>query len=242
MIICRQTFNSISFSWLIMKKALLIFAKQPQPGTVKTRLIPALSPQDAATLYNCMMTDTLAKMESLQGVDKLLFFAEEPGASAFFHEFFPGMQIRPQTGKDLGERMEAAFHAAYSMGYRAAVVIGTDSPDLPVAFIEEAFRILDERRAEAVFGPSEDGGYYLLALRRPHNELFHGIHWSTGEVLRQSLEKAECLGLTVAKLPIWHDIDTVEDLARPEMLDVSNCAPLTRQFLMLLDVRLRDIN
>lgn len=217
-----------------MKKALLIFAKQPRAGKVKTRLVPALSAEDAAALYGCMLTDTLTKVESLQEVDKFLFFAQEPGASAFFHEFFPGMHIRPQAGKDLGERMETAFDAVFSMGYRAAAVIGTDSPDLPVAFIEEAFRILDGRRADAVFGPSEDGGYYLLALRQPYHELFHEIHWSTGNVLLQSLEKAEFLGLTVAKLPVWHDVDTVEDLARPEIMEESNCAPLTRQFLMML--------
>jgi rSAM/selenodomain-associated transferase 1 len=219
-----------------MKKALLIFAKQPVAGKVKTRLSPPLSAVDAAALYSCMLTDTLKKVESLLDVDRILFFADEPGAAAFFHEFFPCMQILPQTGKDLGERMEAAFHAVFSMGYQAAAVIGTDSPDLPVAFIEEAFRILEGNYSEAVFGPSEDGGYYLLAMRQLHHELFAGIDWSTGQVLQQSLGKAALLGFNVARLCVWHDVDIIEDLTRPELQDTDNGAPLTRQFVKQLNL------
>jgi len=214
-----------------MKKALIIFAKRPEAGKVKTRLIPALSAGEAAALYNCMLTDTIAKVESLKEVDRFLFITGGTESSAFFHEFFPGMQIFQQAGNDLGERMEAAFAAVFSMGYQAAAIIGTDSPDLPPTFIEDAYRILEEQRVGAVFGPSEDGGYYLLAMRRLHKDLFADINWSTGQVLRQSLENAAKMGLSVAQISVWYDVDTIEDLARPELRDSNNCAPLTRQFL-----------
>jgi len=214
-----------------MKEALIIFAKQPVAGKVKTRLVPALSAVDAAGLYSCMLRDTLIKVASLQDVDRILFVVDEPGSGAFFHESFPGIQIFPQTGNNLGEKMAAAFAAVFSLGYQAAAIIGTDSPDLPLTFIEEAYRMLQEHQAEAVFGPSEDGGYYLLAMGQLHNNLFAGIHWSTGRVLQQSLENAEKTGLRVAQLPVWYDVDTIEDLARPVLRDSNNCAPLTRGFI-----------
>jgi rSAM/selenodomain-associated transferase 1 len=217
-----------------MKKALIIFAKQPVAGKVKTRLIPALSAIEAASLYNCMLTDTIAKMESLMQVDRFLFITGGTESSAFFHEFFPGILIFPQAGNDLGERMEAAFAAVFSMGYQAAAIIGTDSPDLPLQFIEEAYRLLEKHQAEAVFGPSEDGGYYLLAMCRLHSDFFAGIHWSSGHVLQQSLKNAEKAGLRVAQISAWYDVDTIEDLDRPELRDSHNCAPLTRQYIISL--------
>lgn len=217
-----------------MKKALIIFAKRPVAGKVKTRLIPALSAKEAAALYNCMLTDTIAKTESLKEVDRFLFITGGTESSAFFHELFPGMPIFQQAGNDLGERMEAAFAAVFSMGYQAAAIIGTDSPDLPLQFIEETYGILEKHQAEAVFGPSEDGGYYLLAMRRLHSVFFTGIHWSTGRVLHQSLENAEKVGLRVVQLPHWYDVDTIEDLARPELRNNNNCAPLTRQYIISL--------
>src|SRR5512139_3639185 len=214
-----------------MKKALIIFAKQPVAGKVKTRLVPALSAREAAELYTCMLTDTIAKLESLKGVDRFLFSAGGVESYTFFQESYPGMQIFQQAGNDLGERMEAAFATVFSMGYEAAAIIGTDSPDLPLKFIEEAYRILEDYRAETVFGPAEDGGYYLLAMRRLYNCFFAGIHWSSGRVLQQSLENAEKTGLRVAQLSVWHDVDTIEDLSRPELRDSNNSAPLTRLFL-----------
>jgi uncharacterized protein len=214
-----------------MKKALIIFAKQPVAGKVKTRLSPPLSAIEAATLYNCMLHDIIAKLESLKGVDRFLFITGGAESSAFFNEIFPRTEIHQQTGNDLGEKMAAAFAAVFSRGYQAAAIIGTDSPDLPLTYIVEAYRILEEQRAEAVFGPSEDGGYYLLAIGRLYKELFAGIHWSTSHVLQQSIVNAETTGLRVVRLPTWYDIDTIEDLTRPELRDNTNCAPLTRQYI-----------
>jgi rSAM/selenodomain-associated transferase 1 len=213
------------------KKALIIFAKQPVPGNVKTRLVPPLSPEQAARLCHFMLSDILNKTKSLESVDRFLFHGGDSQADSYFHEIFPPLSIFPQEGIDLGARMEAAFDRIFSMGYRTAAIIGTDSPDLPVSFIADAFRILEKDGTDVVFGPAEDGGYYLLGMKRIHGEIFHGIPWSTGQVLSKSLKHAESAGLGVATLPVWYDVDTIEDLQRPELRNQGNCAPLTRSFV-----------
>jgi glycosyltransferase A (GT-A) superfamily protein (DUF2064 family) len=127
--------------------------------------------------------------------------------------------------------MKAAAAQVLAMGYRAAVIIGTDSPDLPVVYLEKAFHLLADTATDVVFGPCRDGGYYLLGMKEAHSELLRDVSWSTGKVLEQSVGKAESAGLTAALLPVWHDVDTVEDLARPELMDSGNGAPLTRSFI-----------
>ncbi|KAF0220337.1 MAG: hypothetical protein FD174_1238 [Geobacteraceae bacterium] len=214
-----------------MKNVLIIFAKRPTPGRVKTRLAATLSAEDAAELYRCMLFDTLAKAKELAGPDKLVFYEPAAGAAAYFKGIAAGMETCPQEGNDLGKRMENAFKRTLEMGYEAAVIIGTDSPDLPSSFIEEAFAMLESRDIDAVFGPSEDGGYYLIAMKRLQGELFKGIPWSSGAVLEKSLEKAAEAGIRVSLLPRWYDVDTFEDLQRPELLEEANGAPLTREFL-----------
>jgi rSAM/selenodomain-associated transferase 1 len=214
-----------------MKDALLIFARRPAPGKVKTRLIPRLSPHEAAQLYQYMLTDILNKTASIREVDKILFYEGGREADDYFRTQVPRFRLCPQRGEDLGVRMEAAFDHAFTMGYRSAAVIGTDSPDLPVAYIEESFRMLENGDTDVVFGPAEDGGYYLLGMKRTHGELFRGITWSSGKVLRESIGKAGLLGLSCKILPVWYDVDVPADLKRPELKDPANCAPLTRHFI-----------
>ncbi len=213
-----------------MKNALLIFARQPIPGKVKTRLIPALSRHEAAQLYLCMLSDTISKTESLRTADRILFYEAGAGSEKYFRDNFPSLKLCPQQGEDLGKRMKGAFDHAFSRGFHAAAVIGTDSPDLPVEYIDESFRIL-ENGADVVFGPAEDGGYYLVALKRTYEELFHGITWSSEGVLSQSIARTGILGLTYRTLPVWYDVDTFSDLKRRGLTDAGNCAPLTRRFI-----------
>jgi rSAM/selenodomain-associated transferase 1 len=215
-----------------LKKALLVFARRPVAGMVKTRLVPPLSPEEAAELYCCMLGDTLAKVVSLPDVAKFLFYEEGEGAREYFAQCARGMTCIPQQGKDLGERMAEAFRAVFAAGYDAAAIIGSDSPDLPLSLLEEAFARMAEDGTDTLFGPSEDGGYYLLAMRELHGELFRNIAWSSGSVLQKSLENAGKAGVRVSLLPTWHDVDTAEDLRRPELLDVGNGAPLTREFIL----------
>ena len=209
-----------------MKSILAVFAKTPLPGRVKTRLAPALSPEEGAELYRCMLLDTVARVQTL-AVDTVIFFDGEEG---FFRALMPGARLIRQHGDGLGERLEHAFEALAALGFRSRVVIGTDAPDLPLGFIEEAIRLV-EGGSDAVFGPAEDGGYYLVALSGASRSLFHDIPWSGPEVLAKSLSRAGEAGLTTALLPPWYDVDSFEDLLRPGLSDPENGAPLTRGFL-----------
>ncbi len=213
-----------------LSQALIIFARTPLPGRVKTRLTPPLTPQEAAELYRCMLLDILARTERLDRVERLLFYEDEPGAASFFRTVTSSTPLS-QRGDDLGERMAAAFATAFARGHERVAIIGTDSPDLPLAYIREAFARLDGGKADAVFGPSEDGGYYLLAMKRQHYELFRDIPWSSEGVLRESLTKADAARISYSLLPMWYDVDTAADLARPGLLNEANEAPLTRKFL-----------
>ncbi|MRR56165.1 MAG: glycosyltransferase [Deltaproteobacteria bacterium] len=214
-----------------MDKALLIFAKQPLPGKVKTRLSPPFTFQAAADIYGCMLSDTLVKVAEVSGVERLLFFEPSCGAADFFRENFPGIRAFPQQGVGLGERLEKAFATAFSLGFESVVAIGTDSPDLPPSYLEESFRLLEAGGADAVFGPAADGGYYLVALKSYHLGIFRNIPWSTNQVLEKSLTAATLLGLQVACLPVWHDMDTVEDLKRFLAGGSSEYAPRTLRYL-----------
>ena len=209
-----------------MKSVLAVFAKTPLPGRVKTRLAPALSPEEGAELYRCMLLDTVAKVQTL-AVDAVIFFDGEEG---FFRELMPGVRLIRQHRGGLGERLEHAFEALAALGFRSRVVIGSDAPDLPLGFIEEAIRLV-EGGSDAVFGPAEDGGYYLVALSGAPCSLFHDIPWSGPEVLATSLARACEAGLSTALLPTWYDVDSFEVLLRPGLSDPDNGAPLTRGFL-----------
>lgn len=209
-----------------MNPALAIFAKTPLPGLVKTRLSPPLSPEQGAELYRCMMLDTFSRVGSLP-VDTFIFYA---GDEAFFREAAPSVPLLPQSGACLGTRLEDAFTALQSLGYDARVVIGTDAPDLPLAFIRQAFDLLAAGK-DVVFGPAEDGGYYLVGVRGGFEALFRDIPWSGPQVLERSLERAAEAGLTCALLPAWYDVDGVDDLGRAGLSDPDNGAPLTRRFL-----------
>lgn len=212
-----------------MKRALAIFAKTPLPGLVKTRLTPPLSPEEGADLYRCMLLDTVARVRTLR-IDTFIFY---DGDEAFFQCIAPEMPLIPQSGAGLGERLEHAFSMLASLGYGSRAVIGSDAPDLPLAYIREAFELLATGR-NAVFGPAEDGGYYLVALNCGNGKLFSDIPWSTPQVLERSLQRAEEEGLPTGLVPAWYDVDSIDDLYRPGLTDPLNGAPLTRRFIAQL--------
>jgi rSAM/selenodomain-associated transferase 1 len=214
-----------------LKKALILFAKRPVPGRVKTRLSPPLTLEEAAELYRCMLEDILAKTALLAGVDRHVYYEPDPEAALYFAHVAPGTASASQRGADLGERMAHAFGELFAAGYEEITIIGTDLPDIPVAYIADAYRQLASENVDAVFGPSEDGGYYLLALRELHGGLFLDIPWSSGSELKRSIERGRQAGLNIYLLPMWHDVDTAADLLRPELVDPANGAPLTSEFL-----------
>ncbi|WP_236685578.1 TIGR04282 family arsenosugar biosynthesis glycosyltransferase [Geobacter pickeringii] len=139
-----------------MSKALLIFAKKPTPGRVKTRLVPPLSAVEAAELYRCMLFDVLANVGQITGVALHLCYGE--GGRDYFEATMPSVGLFPQEGDDLGERMAGAFRRAFAQGYRRVAIVGTDSPDLPPEFVERAYELLADPDVDVVFGPSADGG------------------------------------------------------------------------------------
>lgn len=193
------------------KQALIILAKAPIPGQVKTRLCPPLSDDEAASLYGSMVMDVLERCKPLREFDRYLSCAPTTD-----HPFFKtmearfGVQLWEQIGSDLGERMNHAVATAFGKGYQKVLVIGTDIPTLSGQTCLTTSNLL--KNHDVVFGPTPDGGYYLLGMNRPAPELFHDIPWSTPSVLSISLEKARRLGLSVGQLHPLQDIDTLEDL------------------------------
>jgi len=194
--------------------AVIVFARAPVAGRTKTRLIPELGPERAAELYRCFLLDTLDSLRHLPA--DLIVAAAEPGDAALLRAVLEGPdragRITVQAGPDLGERILSAVGQTLSQGYRAALVIGTDSPDLPAGVIAGALDLVASH--DLVLGPCSDGGYYLIGLRGAMPRLFEDVEWSSDRVLSGTLERAEELGLATALLETWEDVDTADDLRR----------------------------
>jgi len=191
--------------------ALIMFAKAPVAGHVKTRLSPPLTPDEAASLHGSLVLDLLERCQSLKGCDKILAGAPTPE-----HPFFGAMKTRfkipvwDQVGHDLGARMAHTFQSSLGSPYHSVLIVGTDIPGITVPLISTAFKSLQEN--DVVVGPTLDGGYYLIGLRSPVPELFENIPWSTDSVFALTEEKITALGLSLKILPMLRDLDTVEDL------------------------------
>jgi len=192
------------------EQALAIFAKAPLPGQVKTRLAPALTAEEAAALYRCFLLDTLAMARRTRRWKTLLFYTPEEAGQVMRAIVERPIELIPQGGVDLGERMHRAFQQLFARGHRVAVIIGGDLPTLPLSRLREAFSALE--RKPVVLGPSLDGGYYLIGLQSPQPELFEGVAWGTSRVLKQAVDRLTLLGLEAECLEPWYDVDSVEDL------------------------------
>lgn len=197
---------------MMAETALAIMAKKPVVGAAKTRLCPPLQPAEAALLYEALLKDTVELCAGIKDID--LAVAVSPhNATGFFKEITPpGTILLPIDCPDIGKCLEITLGSLLDAGYKKALAINSDGPSLPGDYIISAVELLDNH--ELVFGPSEDGGYYLIGLKHIHHELFSGIEWSTSMVLDQSISKANSLSLSIALLPAWYDIDTWQDLNR----------------------------
>ena len=189
---------------------LVLLARDPRPGEVKTRLAADLGPERAAQLYRCFLHDTLAAASRTEARVFIAWAGASASSPAWLSEACPGAEAFPQEGDDLGARMVAAATRARGRGCERVVVIGSDSPSLPSSRIAAAARRLG--RADVVLGPTRDGGYYLIAARAVEARLFAGVAWSSADALRQTRANAERLGLRVELLPGWYDVDTADDL------------------------------
>ncbi|HEY9797089.1 MAG TPA: TIGR04282 family arsenosugar biosynthesis glycosyltransferase [Leptolyngbyaceae cyanobacterium] len=195
-----------------MSECLIIFTRYPEPGKTKTRLIPALGAEGAATLQRQMTEHTLAQVKELQAKRLVSVEVYFVGGNQQLMQSWLGTSViyRQQGDGDLGRRMAIAFQTALEAGKQRVVVIGTDCPDLKAEVMVKAFNALEQH--DLVLGPAQDGGYYLIGLCRLIPQLFTGISWSTAEVLQQTMSIAQRLELAVAYLPMLSDVDRPEDL------------------------------
>jgi rSAM/selenodomain-associated transferase 1 len=179
-----------------------IFIRSPV-GDVKTRLSPPLTPEDARDLYAAWCRDLFARVEASKFRPTVFLAGEHPGERiGWLPRQWP---VVAQHGVDLGARLEAAFAHLLDAPGTCAVVIGSDSPDLPLPYLRRAFRKLKHR--DVVVGPATDGGYYLVGLRTPAPRIFAGIRWGSSTVFEETLDAVAREGLTLALLPPWYDID-----------------------------------
>jgi hypothetical protein len=212
---------------------LCIFAKPPRAGAVKTRLAATVGAEAAAALAGAFLDDTLALGRSLTEARVVLALAGDPGASAAAaHD----AEVWPQGEGDLGARMERVLARALGEAPKA-LAIGTDSPGLALELLERALRALDDH--DAVLGPADDGGFYLIGLRRCPEGLLAELPWSCATTLSETAARLRAHGLSVAMLPPWFDVDVVADLDRLRgLLDRGEVvAPATAQAIARLPAR-----
>jgi len=212
--------------------ALAVMLKAPAPGAVKTRMVPPLTPEQAAGLYECLVKDTLASLVPLKGVD---IYAACLGSISSVAALVPeGVEAFEQGGEGLGERMLDVLKKLFERGYARCAVVGSDLPDLPAQYVLDAFALI-EGGENFVLGPAEDGGYYLAAADAPYEPVFTSIRYSTPTVLERTLERAEENSIKTALVSPWHDIDTIEDL---RLLRSNLRAPLSSAYIASLDIPL----
>lgn len=189
-----------------MLPVILVFAKAPVPGRVKTRLAPLLSPTQAAELHSSFVEDVLTR---LSGFAHLAHVELHTDVLTEAWRDFP-FQRALQSEGDLGDRMLAAIEKAFSAGHPQVLIVGTDSPNLPTEYLQEIL----SSEADVTLGPTEDGGYYAISLRRAHRHMFDGVAWSTEQTLAQTVHASERMGLSVALGRPWFDVDGPADLQR----------------------------
>lgn len=193
-----------------MNQALIVFAKVPEAGKVKTRLTPPLSPEDAAELYGAFLSDALEGYARLDCDVHVYLGADSP-----LRRDYPLLaDANIQEGAGLGPRMLHAFSDMFSAGYDRVCIIGTDHPTLPTDYIESAFDELADY--DVTIGPSLDGGFYLLAMKQIQSGLFANMTYSHPDVFDNTLERAHIGDLDVHILPEWYDVDDASSLTRLE--------------------------
>jgi rSAM/selenodomain-associated transferase 1 len=197
--------------------ALAVMTKAPQAGRVKTRLTPPLSPEEAAALNICFLRDTAAAIArttsggKAQGVGVYTPLGAEGAYGGILPDEFV---LVPQRRDAFGERLAAATEDLLRLGFDSLCLIDSDSPTVPEKAFAQAVDFLAQDEDSVVLGPSDDGGYYLIGLKKLHRRLFEAIDWSTERVLEQTIAAARELDLPVHLLPTWFDVDDRATLSR----------------------------
>ena len=197
------------------RRALMVVAKQPAPGQTKTRLCPPLSGEQASALYECFLHDTLDIIRAARehiAFDPILVYLPT-GSNHYFRTLAPDFGLLLQNGADLSERLNhATSHCLTDLGYQQALIMDSDSPTLPPSSLVAAFTSLDA--ADVSLGSCDDGGYYLIGIKKPAPSLFLNVTMSTDRVTVDTIAQAKVAGLEVTMLPPSYDIDYVADLKR----------------------------
>lgn len=190
------------------RRVLGVFAKEPVQGEVKTRLSPPLTAEQAAELYQIALGETVAEMR--QGpFDLVICYA---GGEDYFRNTFSDVPLYQQHGKNLGVRMANALQHFFRQSYQQAVLIGSDSPDLPLGLVAQAFAALEHH--SLALAPAHDGGYALIGETCHHPQLFVDMPWSSPELLETTRQRATAAGIDYQLLPPWDDLDDVAALRR----------------------------
>jgi rSAM/selenodomain-associated transferase 1 len=189
-----------------MRPAVLLFAKAPIPGRVKTRLEPSLTPEEAATLHEAFVRDALAMLAGTTPESDIALYTDTATDAWADVEVARALQVEG----DLGARMLAAIEAGLAAGRPRVTIVGSDAPTLP----PEHLKRLWMTDVDVALGPTDDGGYYAISCRRTHPEMFRGVAWSAARTLTDTVRACEACGLNVAVGPSWYDIDTPDDLRR----------------------------
>lgn len=209
-----------------MKSQVIIFAKSPERGEVKTRLASVIGLDSATGLARAFLEDTYSSVRTLRWAEVIIATTDIARARLGTH----GLEVWDQGGGDLGQRIERVMQRALGQG-QTAIAIGADTPGLPLTFLEKARDAF--RRADAVVGPAEDGGFYLLGLSRCPAGLLLDLPWSAADTFSQLLIRLQTSGLNVTLLDPWFDVDRAADLARlRQLLDCGTIsAPATLRAL-----------
>jgi rSAM/selenodomain-associated transferase 1 len=201
----------LAYAGETMRSALIVVGKAPEAGLTKTRLVPPLTPLEAAELYRAFLLDAV-DLGLKVDCERLSVVHPRGAAPALKKLLPPPVHLVEQPTSGLGDALAFAFERHFESGFERVVLIGSDNPSLPAEPVEQAFAALDSH--DLSIGPSADGGYYLIGLRQAHLDVFQGIAWSTPQVYAQTLSRARRLNLRVHAGREWYDVDTPADLER----------------------------
>ncbi|MFC1964712.1 TIGR04282 family arsenosugar biosynthesis glycosyltransferase [Chloroflexota bacterium] len=191
--------------------ALVIFIRFPHSGKVKSRLAQTLGPGIATVFYQLCAQKIVCELDQFSGeVNKYLSYSQKSDKDEIGHWAGSRFRLIPQDEGDLGQRLEQSFRSLLKGGFGKAIIMASDVPDLTKNIMNDAVSALDDH--DLVIGPCNDGGYYLIGMKKLHGELFEGISWSTDKVLEQTLTIASEQELSVFSLITLRDIDTEHDL------------------------------
>jgi len=194
------------------RRAVVIFARAPDLGKVKTRLAAELGEREALAIYTSLAENTVRVVAMLPQCDRVVAYTPKDAYIRMRDWLGDGFSYEAQCDGDLGARMAHAFRSRFDENAESVLLIGTDAPGIDSSVLVEGFAALSHD--DVVFGPALDGGYYAVGLRAPHAVLFENISWSETDTLSRSIAAARGAGLSVHLLPELSDIDTARDWRR----------------------------